>query len=100
MFILKVDVARSLEVEVVRKPGFVLSVGENLSNQLGLGDDISERKKPQLIKLLPTNIVEVQAGGMHSACLTADGIVISKKLKIYFIDLNTFMCLLGLHIWL
>jgi alpha-tubulin suppressor-like RCC1 family protein len=58
------------------KPGLPLSVGENLSNQLGLGIDINDRKKPQIIKDLPENIIQVAAGGMHSACLTEDGIVI------------------------
>jgi hypothetical protein len=56
-------------------PGFALCVGENLSNQLGLGGEIDNRKKPQIIKELPENIVQVSAGGMHSACLTSDGIV-------------------------
>jgi hypothetical protein len=57
------------------KAGFVLAVGENLSNQLGLGCEIDDRKKPQLVKELPTNIVQVAAGGMHSAVLTEDGFV-------------------------
>lgn len=57
------------------KPGFCLSVGENLANQLGLSLDITDRKKPQLIKDLPEDVVEVAAGGMHSACLTEDGTV-------------------------
>jgi regulator of chromosome condensation len=52
-----------------------LSVGENLSNQLGLGSEIDNRKKPQVVKGLPSNITQVVAGGMHSACLTADGSV-------------------------
>lgn len=57
------------------KAGQVLACGENLSNQLGLGCEVDDRKKPQLIKDLPTNIIQVAAGGMHSACLTQDGIV-------------------------
>ena len=59
------------------KPGFVLSVGENLSNQLGLTLDVDSRKKPQLIKMMPNNgtVVQVASGGMHSACLTDDGTV-------------------------
>jgi regulator of chromosome condensation len=57
------------------KPGYVLSVGENLSNQLGFGLEVDNRKKPQLIKSLPSNVIQVAAGGMHSACLTEDGIV-------------------------
>ena len=59
------------------KPGFVLSVGENLSNQLGLTLDVDSRKKPQLIKMMPNNgtVVQAASGGMHSACLTDDGTV-------------------------
>ena len=69
------------------KPGFVLSVGENLSNQLGLGPDIDNRKKPQLVKDLPENVIKIAAGGMHSACLTEDGVVsclfvVSKFIKL------------------
>lgn len=56
-------------------PGFALAMGENLSNQLGLGPDIDNRKKPQIIKDLPENVIQVASGGMHSACLTEDGIV-------------------------
>jgi len=61
--------------KVRTKPGFCLAVGENLSNQLGLTLDVSDRKKPQLIKELPENIIDIAAGGMHSAVLTEDGIV-------------------------
>jgi regulator of chromosome condensation len=59
------------------KPGYVLAVGENLSNQLGFGLEVDSRKKPQLVKQLECNgkIVQVASGGMHSACLTEDGIV-------------------------
>lgn len=57
------------------KPGIVLAVGENLSNQLGLGDEIDNRKKPQLVKDLPENVIQIASGGMHSAALTEDGLV-------------------------
>ena len=58
------------------KPGYVLAVGENLSNQLGMGPDVDDKKKPQIAKELDaTNIVQVAAGGMHSACLSQDGLV-------------------------
>jgi len=59
------------------EPGFCLAVGENLSNQLGLGGNVEDRKKPQLVKELPTQgeIIQVAAGGMHSACLTKAGSV-------------------------
>lgn len=57
------------------KPGFVLACGENLSNQLGLGMDVNDRKKPQVVRESPTNVIQIAAGGMHSACLTHDGVV-------------------------
>ena len=58
------------------KPGYVLAVGENLSNQLGMGADVDDKKKPQLAKELEvTNVTQIAAGGMHSACLTEDGVV-------------------------
>lgn len=62
-------------VERPHKAGLVLAVGENLSNQLGLGSEIDNRKKPQLVKELPDDVVQIAAGGMHSACLTKDGTV-------------------------
>lgn len=82
------------------KPGVCLSVGENISNQLGLTLDISDRKKPQIIKDLPESIIEIAAGGMHSACLTEDGIVIKLKIIIivYFINFN--YNFEGLYVWL
>jgi alpha-tubulin suppressor-like RCC1 family protein len=64
-----------IESRTKTKPGFCLAVGENLSNQLGLSMDVTDRKKPQIVKELPEDIVEVAAGGMHSACLTEDGTV-------------------------
>ena len=58
------------------KSGYVLAVGENLSNQLGMGADVDDKKKPQLAKELDaTNVMQIEAGGMHSACLTEDGVV-------------------------
>lgn len=67
-------------IEPIVRPdraGLVLSVGENLSNQLGLGSEVDNRKKPQLVRDLPDNVIQIAAGGMHSACLTQDGIVSS-----------------------
>ncbi len=66
-----------VNLKTAAKPGFCLSVGENLSNQLGLTLDVDGRKKPQLIKLLPKQgeIVMGVSGGMHSAVLTKDGVV-------------------------
>lgn len=40
--------------------------------QLGLGEDIFERKKPALVSL-PEKLVQVMAGGMHTVCLSDTG---------------------------
>lgn len=40
--------------------------------QLGLGEDIFERKKPALVSL-PEKLVQVVAGGMHTVCLSDTG---------------------------
>ena len=68
-----------VNLKTAAKPGFCLSVGENLSNQLGLTLDVDGRKKPQLIKLMPKqgDIVMCVSGGMHSAVLSKDGVVMT-----------------------
>lgn len=40
--------------------------------QLGLGEDVLERKKPALVTL-PEGIVQAVAGGMHTVCLSDTG---------------------------
>ena len=50
----------------------MLTVGEGDTGQLGLGEDVMERTKPGLVPL-PASVVQVAAGGMHTACLTTDG---------------------------
>ena len=54
--------------------GQVLVLGQGLFGQLGLGDDIKQRKKPALVPL-PEGIVQVAAGGVHTVCLGASGSV-------------------------
>ncbi|XP_069751457.1 regulator of chromosome condensation isoform X2 [Narcine bancroftii] len=54
-------------------PGIVLSLGQGDVGQLGLGENIMERKKPALVKGLPEKIVQVKAGGMHTVCLGLSG---------------------------
>lgn len=49
--------------------------------QLGLGEDILERKKPALVSL-PEKIVQVVAGGMHTACLSDTGNVRESSLSV------------------
>lgn len=54
------------------QPGLVLTLGQGNVGQLGLGEDIMERKKPALVTL-PEMVVQVEAGGMHTVCLTQTG---------------------------
>lgn len=40
--------------------------------QLGLGEDVLERKRPAMVTL-PEGIVQAVAGGMHTVCLSDTG---------------------------
>lgn len=40
--------------------------------QLGLGENVLERKKPALVNL-PEGVVQAVAGGMHTVCLSDTG---------------------------
>lgn len=57
-----------------KEAGQVLVLGQGDVGQLGLGEDILERKKPALVTL-PEKIVQVIAGGMHTVCLSDTGSV-------------------------
>ncbi|XP_069479046.1 regulator of chromosome condensation isoform X2 [Ambystoma mexicanum] len=52
--------------------GLVLTLGQGDVGQLGLGEDVIERKRPALVQL-PEKIVQVVAGGMHTVCLSEAG---------------------------
>ncbi|XP_077151737.1 regulator of chromosome condensation isoform X1 [Ranitomeya variabilis] len=52
--------------------GIVLTLGQGDVGQLGLGEDVMERKKPALVSF-PEPIVQAEAGGMHTVCLGASG---------------------------
>ena len=54
------------------QPGLVLVLGQGDVGQLGLGQDVMERKKPALVQL-PELMVQVEAGGMHTVCLSETG---------------------------
>ena len=41
--------------------------------QLGLGENILEKSKPGFVEVVGKDIIQVVAGGMHTACLTANG---------------------------
>uniref|UniRef100_UPI00398E816E regulator of chromosome condensation isoform X3 n=1 Tax=Pristiophorus japonicus TaxID=55135 RepID=UPI00398E816E len=53
--------------------GNVLTLGQGDVGQLGLGENVLERKKPAFVKLLPEKMVQVEAGGMHTVCLGLTG---------------------------
>lgn len=70
-----------------KEVGHVLVLGQGDVGQLGLGESITERKKPALVSL-PEKIVQVVAGGMHTVCLSETGQV-SGHLFLYIkISLN------------
>ncbi|KAM5182363.1 regulator of chromosome condensation [Mantella aurantiaca] len=54
--------------------GLVLALGQGDVGQLGLGEDVMERKRPALVPL-PEQIVQAEAGGMHTVCLAASGTI-------------------------
>ncbi|CAH2221737.1 regulator of chromosome condensation isoform X2 [Pelobates cultripes] len=54
--------------------GQVLALGQGDVGQLGLGEDVMERKRPALVPL-PEEIVQAEAGGMHTVCLGASGTI-------------------------
>lgn len=71
---------------IVKAPttvGKVFVFGTGDTGQLGLGDDLLERKKPMPLKVLDDEeIVDVVCGGMHSIAITKGGKV--KETKIFF----------------
>uniref|UniRef100_A0A3Q1N354 Regulator of chromosome condensation n=3 Tax=Bos TaxID=9903 RepID=A0A3Q1N354_BOVIN len=58
------------------EPGVVLTLGQGDVGQLGLGENVMERKKPALVSI-PEDIVQAEAGGMHTVCLSKSGQVYS-----------------------
>ncbi|XP_053124257.1 regulator of chromosome condensation isoform X1 [Hemicordylus capensis] len=54
------------------EPGLVLTLGQGDLGQLGLGPDVLARKRPALVEL-PENIIQAEAGGVHTVCLSGTG---------------------------
>ncbi|XP_035675176.1 regulator of chromosome condensation-like isoform X1 [Branchiostoma floridae] len=52
--------------------GVVLVLGQGDTGQLGLGQDVMERKKPGLVAI-QDKVIDVCAGGMHTVVLTVKG---------------------------
>lgn len=61
-----------------KEKGLVLVLGQGDVGQLGLGEDVLERKKPALVNL-PEGVVQAVAGGMHTVCLGESGKVSRKE---------------------
>ena len=80
-----------LDTTDIRETGRVLTLGQGDVGQLGLGEDILERKKPAIVKGLDDlEIVQVECGGMHTVALTNNGKVITAKLVIQTHDFHYF----------
>ncbi|XP_058052192.1 regulator of chromosome condensation [Ahaetulla prasina] len=54
------------------EPGLVLTLGQGDLGQLGLGPDVLARKRPAVVKL-PEKIIQAEAGGVHTVCLSETG---------------------------
>ncbi|KAM3829624.1 regulator of chromosome condensation [Vipera latastei] len=54
------------------EPGLVLTLGQGDLGQLGLGPDVLARKRPALVRL-PEKIIQAEAGGVHTVCLSETG---------------------------
>nr|XP_039271836.1 regulator of chromosome condensation-like isoform X2 [Styela clava] len=67
----KIEVPNLFELASV---GVALTLGQGDTGQLGLGEDIMERKKPALVRgeLDGKKIKKIIGGGMHTVCLTDD----------------------------
>jgi len=57
-----------------RGSGYVLTVGQGDTGQLGLGEDVMEKSRPQVVAGI-SSAVDVAAGGMHTAVLDIEGTV-------------------------
>ncbi|KAJ7985659.1 hypothetical protein DPEC_G00354350 [Dallia pectoralis] len=55
-----------------KEKGLVLVLGQGDVGQLGLGEDVMERKRPAAVTM-PECVVQVAAGGMHTVCLSDTG---------------------------
>lgn len=79
-----------------QEKGLVLVLGQGDVGQLGLGEDVMERKKPALVTL-PEGIVQAVAGGMHTVCLSDTGNVSSAQITLIITDFK-WSCLLGFEV--
>lgn len=55
------------------EPGVVLVMGAGDFGQLGLGPEVTQKKRPALINIEHEKFTSVVAGAMHTVCLTTNG---------------------------
>lgn len=55
--------------------GVILSFGSGDVGQLGLGEDVMEKLRPALIPNVE-DVIQIEAGGMHTVCLKNNGEVV------------------------
>lgn len=68
----RVNTVKLIVPELPQRSGNLLVCGQNDVGQLGLSDDFPEKTRPFLLPEV-SDIVVVQAGGMHSLALTTRG---------------------------
>ena len=68
------------------QPGVVLTFGQGDVGQLGLGEEIMERKKPAAVSIPDAaRIIDVIAGGMHTVCVSEKGEVRLQTIFFYLL---------------
>lgn len=70
------EFAPTPDLQIAQNEGSILSFGQGDVGQLGLGEDVLEKMRPALIPG-HHDIIGIAAGGMHNACLTKDGKVLT-----------------------
>jgi len=65
-------VAEAFKLETQPR-GILLAFGMGDAGQLGMGDEVMERKKPQPVKEIEDKVICCKAGGMHNVYVTEKG---------------------------
>jgi len=65
-------VAEAFKLETQPR-GVLLAFGMGDAGQLGMGEDVMERKKPQPVKEIEDKVICAAAGGMHNVYITEKG---------------------------
>lgn len=65
-------VAPAFKIESMPR-GMLMAFGMGDAGQLGMGEDIMERKRPQPVKEIEDKVISCAAGGMHNVYITEKG---------------------------